>query len=71
MIRSVFKGSGSALPRRLVTNADLAQELDTSDEWIVERTGINQRYIADESETTSSLAIGAARRALDAADSAL
>ncbi|MCP5379011.1 MAG: ketoacyl-ACP synthase III [Novosphingobium sp.] len=67
MIRSVFKGSGSALPRRLVTNADLAQELDTSDEWIVERTGINQRYIADESETTSSLAIGAARRALDAA----
>ena len=67
MIRSVFKGSGSALPRRLVTNADLAQELDTSDEWIVERTGISQRYIADESETTSSLAIEAARKALDAA----
>ena len=67
MIRSVFKGSGPALPRRLVTNADLAQELDTSDEWIVERTGISQRYIADESETTSSLAIEAARKALDAA----
>ena len=67
MIRSVFKGSGSALPRRLVTNADLAQELDTSDECIVERTGISQRYIADESETTSSLAIEAARKALDAA----
>jgi len=50
-----------------VTNADLAQELDTSDEWIVERTGISQRYIADESETTSSLAIEAARKALDAA----
>ena len=67
MIRSVFKGSGSALPRRLVTNADMAQELDTSDECIVERTGISQRYIADESETTSSLAIEAARKALDAA----
>lgn len=67
MIRSVFKGSGSALPKRLVTNADLAKVLDTSDEWIVERTGIGQRYIADDGETTSSLAVEAARNALEVA----
>lgn len=67
MIRSVIRGSGSALPGRAVTNADLAAKVDTSDEWIIERTGIRQRYIAGEGETTSSLATDAARRALDAA----
>ena len=67
MIRSIVRGSGSALPKRLVTNAELAAQVDTSDEWIVERTGIRQRYIADDSETTSSLAIDAARNALEAA----
>ncbi|WP_435417147.1 beta-ketoacyl-ACP synthase III [Parerythrobacter aurantius] len=67
MIRSVIRGSGSALPRRVVTNAELAAQVDTSDEWIVERTGIRQRYIAGEGETTSTLAIDAAREALDAA----
>ena len=67
MIRSVLTGTGSALPRRVVTNADLAERVDTSDEWIVERTGIRQRYLAQEDETTSSLATEAARQALDAA----
>ena len=67
MIRSVITGTGSALPANCVTNADLAAKVDTSDEWIVERTGIGQRYIADDSETTSSLATVAARNALDAA----
>lgn len=67
MIRSVITGTGSALPANCVTNPDLAAKVDTSDEWIVERTGIRQRYIADDSETTSSLATVAARNALDAA----
>lgn len=67
MIRSVVRGSGSALPRRVVTNAELAERVDTSDEWIVERTGIRQRYIAEDDETTSSLAIDASRKALEAA----
>ncbi|WP_281388094.1 beta-ketoacyl-ACP synthase III [Qipengyuania soli] len=67
MIRSVIKGTGSALPAKCVTNAELAARVDTSDEWIVERTGIRQRYIADETETTSSLATAAAREALAAA----
>ena len=67
MIRSVIRGTGSALPANCVTNAELAARVDTSDEWIVERTGIRQRYIADETETTSTLATAAARAALDAA----
>ena len=67
MIRSVICGSGSALPGKAVTNAELAERVDTTDEWIVERTGIRQRYIATEGETTSTLAITAARRALEAA----
>ncbi|NML92746.1 beta-ketoacyl-ACP synthase III [Novosphingobium olei] len=66
-VRSVILGSGSALPARLVTNAEMAQMVDTTDEWIVERTGIRQRYIAGEGETTASLATEAARRALEAA----
>ncbi|MDA0819174.1 MAG: ketoacyl-ACP synthase III, partial [Proteobacteria bacterium] len=65
MIRSVIRGSGSALPAKVVTNAELTQRVDTTDEWIVERTGIRQRYIAGEGETTSSLATEAARAALE------
>ncbi|MXO46964.1 beta-ketoacyl-ACP synthase III [Erythrobacter vulgaris] len=64
MIRSVITGSGSSLPRDCVTNADLEARVDTTDEWIVERTGIRQRYIAGEGETTSTLATDAARKAL-------
>jgi 3-oxoacyl-[acyl-carrier-protein] synthase-3 len=64
VIRSVIKGSGSALPSRVVTNDELALQVDTSDEWIRERTGITQRYIAGEGETTASLATAAARAAL-------
>ena len=67
MLRSVLIGTGSALPRNVVTNAQLAERVDTSDEWIVERTGICQRYIAEPDETTSSLATQAARAAIDAA----
>jgi 3-oxoacyl-[acyl-carrier-protein] synthase-3 len=65
--RSVLIGTGSALPAKVVTNSDLAAKVDTSDEWIVERTGIRQRYIADETETTASLATAAAIKALEAA----
>lgn len=65
--RSVLLGTGSALPARAVSNADLAQTVDTTDEWIVERTGIRNRYIAADGETTATLATQAARAALDAA----
>ena len=65
MIRAVITGSGSALPRTCVTNADLEAKVDTSDEWIVERTGIRQRHIAEADETTSTLATEAARKALE------
>ncbi len=63
-LRSVIAGVGSALPARRVDNAELAAQVDTSDEWIVERTGIRARYIAGEGETTGSLATDAARCAL-------
>ncbi len=62
--RSVIKGSGSALPARIMTNADMSKVVDTSDEWIVERTGIKARHIANDSETTRTLGTEAARRAL-------
>ena len=62
---SVVAGVGSALPQRRVTNDELAAQVDTSDEWIVERTGIRSRYIASDGETTGSLATDAARRALE------
>lgn len=64
MIRSVVKGSGSALPARVVTNDELAKTVDTSDQWIRDRTGIGQRYIAGEGETTATLATDACRAAL-------
>ncbi|MET0259040.1 MAG: beta-ketoacyl-ACP synthase III [Methylobacterium sp.] len=66
-IRSVVVGTGSALPAQLVTNGDLEARVETSDEWIQQRTGIRQRYVAGEGETTVSLGEAAARRALDAA----
>ncbi len=64
-MRSVLVGTGSALPKNCVSNAELAERVDTSDEWIRERTGITQRYLADENETTGSLATIAAQAALD------
>jgi 3-oxoacyl-[acyl-carrier-protein] synthase-3 len=66
-IRSVVKGCGSYLPKRVVTNDDLAREIDTTDEWITRRTGIRQRHIAADGEKTSDLAHEAARRALASA----
>jgi 3-oxoacyl-[acyl-carrier-protein] synthase-3 len=65
MRRSVVLGVGSALPKRAVSNAELAQSVDTTDEWIVERTGIRNRHVAGDGETTASLATDAARAALD------
>ena len=70
MRRAVITGTGSALPMRRVSNAELAQTVDTSDEWIVERTGIRFRYIAGPDETTGTLAADAARAALTAASKA-
>jgi 3-oxoacyl-[acyl-carrier-protein] synthase-3 len=67
MIRSVIAGTGSALPARRVSNAELAEQVDTTDEWIVERTGIRFRYIAGPDETTATLAADACRAALAAA----
>ncbi len=65
-LRSCVRGVGAALPARAVTNAELSKKVDTSDEWIQQRTGIKQRYIADTAETTSSLATAAAHAALKA-----
>ena len=67
MIRSVITGTGSALPARRVSNAQLAEQVDTSDEWIVERTGIRFRHIAGPDETTGTLAYDASKAALAAA----
>lgn len=68
VIRSAIAGTGSYLPERIVTNEELAAKVDTSDEWIVQRTGIKQRHIAADGEMTSDLALHASRRALEAAD---
>ena len=64
MIRSVVRGIGSALPRRIMKNADFEGMVETSDEWIAQRTGIRQRHIAADDETTASLGEAAAREAL-------
>ena len=64
MIRSIVRGIGSALPRRIMKNADFEGVVETSDEWIVQRTGIRQRHIAADDETTASLGEAAARAAL-------
>ena len=65
--RSVVRGVGAYLPERCVTNAELARTVDTTDEWILQRTGITRRFFAAEGETTSQLATAAARAALDQA----
>jgi 3-oxoacyl-[acyl-carrier-protein] synthase-3 len=67
MLRSVVAGVGSALPKRRIDNDELARTVDTSDQWIVERTGIRSRYIAGEGETTATLARDAALKALEQA----
>jgi 3-oxoacyl-[acyl-carrier-protein] synthase-3 len=67
VVRSVVAGCGSYLPERILTNAELAKSVDTSDEWIVQRTGIRQRHVAADGEMTSDLALKAAQAALDAA----
>lgn len=64
MIRSIVRGFGAALPKRVVTNQEIEGIVETSDEWIVQRTGIKQRYIAGEGETSASLGEAAARAAL-------
>ncbi|MBX9806155.1 MAG: ketoacyl-ACP synthase III [Alphaproteobacteria bacterium] len=64
---SVVMGTGAYLPKRIVTNHDLAARMDTSHEWIVDRTGIHQRHVAAEKEYTSDLATHAARQALERA----
>jgi 3-oxoacyl-[acyl-carrier-protein] synthase-3 len=66
-LRSVLTGVGAYLPKRVLTNAELAQRVDTSDEWIVERTGIRERHIAADGELTSDLACAASVNALAAA----
>ena len=63
-LRSVVRGLGAYLPERTVTNADLEKMVETSDEWIVQRTGIRERHFAAEGETTSMLGERAARAAL-------
>ena len=65
--RAVVIGTGSALPPRRVTNAELAERVETTHEWIVERTGIEARHIAGDGETTATLATEASRKALEAA----
>jgi 3-oxoacyl-[acyl-carrier-protein] synthase-3 len=67
LIYSRIAGTGSFLPANVVTNADLAKMVDTSDEWVAARTGIRQRHLAAEGETTGDLAFGAAKAALEAA----
>jgi 3-oxoacyl-[acyl-carrier-protein] synthase-3 len=66
-MRSIVRGVGTALPRRVMKNAEFESLVDTSDEWIVQRTGIRQRHIAGDDETTASLGEAAARAALDSA----
>lgn len=65
MVRSILTSSGSYLPQSVVTNSDLEQRVDTSDEWIQKRTGIKQRHIASDKETTSFMAIKASEQALE------
>lgn len=66
-LRSVIKGYGSYLPERVITNTELSQSIDTSHDWIVERTGIHQRHFASDAEVTSDLATHAARQAIERA----
>ena len=66
--QSIIIGTGSYLPERILTNADLEKMVDTTDEWITQRSGIKERRIADDNETTGMMAIAAARAALNAAN---
>jgi 3-oxoacyl-[acyl-carrier-protein] synthase-3 len=66
-LRAVIAGTGSYLPERILTNADLAKMVDTSDEWIISRTGIKERRVVAPDEATSDLAAAASRRALEMA----
>jgi 3-oxoacyl-[acyl-carrier-protein] synthase-3 len=68
MIRAKIVGTGAYAPKRILTNADLERIVNTSDEWIVQRSGIRERHIADESEATSDLAAKAAQQAIDRAN---
>src|SRR3546814_9226818 len=64
MYRSLVTGCGAYLPAQIVTNADLAKRIDTTDEWIRQRTGIHQRHVAADGEMTSDLGTAAAREAM-------
>lgn len=68
MLRSIVRGFGTALPKRVMTNRDFESIVETSDEWIAQRTGIRQRHIAADGETTASLGAAAARAALASAE---
>src|SRR2546430_12822535 len=68
MTRARITGVGAYLPKRIVTNADLAKMVETNDEWIVQRSGIRERRIVDETEATSDLAVRAAQQALERAN---
>ena len=67
MIYSRIAGTGRYLPERIMTNADLEKMVDTSDEWIRTRTGVERRHVAHEDQTTSDLCVEAAKRAMEAA----
>ena len=64
MTRARIVGIGAYAPKRILTNHDLEKTIETSDEWIVQRTGIRERHIADETEATSDLALKAAQQAI-------
>src|SRR5438045_1130945 len=66
-VRAAIAGTGHALPERVLTNSDLERMVETSDDWIISRTGIKERHIARPDEYTSTFAVEAARRALAAA----
>ena len=67
VVKSIIKGTGSYLPEKILTNADLEKMVDTTDEWITQRSGIKERHIAADDETTGTMAIEAAKKALEAA----
>jgi len=68
MTRAYISGFGAYAPKRIVTNADLERMVDTNDEWIVQRSGIRERHLAEDGEATSDLAVPAAQQALDRAN---
>ena len=71
MTRAYITGVGAHAPKRVVSNADLERIVETSDEWIVQRSGIRERHIAEEGESTCDLALPAAQQALDRGDRVL